>query len=342
MKKPSGVEMKSSAARAGFTLIELLTVIAIIAILAGMTAVAVPRYLEKAQVTKAKTNLENVAKALAAKSAESGNTTGYPVAYGFVLPEAREVAPATLLGNPQLYYQLRPYTVEIGLHQDVNVYELPRWMLSAYDSDNNGQLGLLEYSPIGEKDSGTTTYAFSAEIYSGPNGEFPGVGASNNPLIVSLSEATLQSKDGIQRPFVYVPFNKRQLSAVRRYWTNQNDEFAATVDASDPDLQGRLFFPPPNYDGFVLVGNGPGGTNGGVVADPPANPANNVDPAYVYHMAALRTAFLATRDWDRDGAGPGQPDGKLDFDFEARREAQEMNMLPDGTNGQGAFIKVVQ
>lgn len=339
MKKPSGVEMKSSATRAGFTLIELLTVIAIIAILAGMTAVAVPKYLEKAQITKAKTNIENVAKALAAKSAESGNTTGYPVAYGFVLPDARERTTAELLANPELYYQLRPYTAEIGLHQDLNVYELPRWMLSAYDSDNNGQLGLLEYSPIGEKDSGTTTYTFSTEIYSGPNGEFPGAGASNNPAIVSLSEVTLQSKDGIQRPFAYVPFNKRQLSAVRRYWTNQGDEFGTTVDAADPDLQGRLFFPPPNYDGFVLVGNGPGGTNGGVVADPPAN---NIDPAYVYHMAALRTAFLATRDWDRDGAGPGQPDGKRDFDFEARKDAQEVNMLPDGTNGQGAFIKVVQ
>jgi prepilin-type N-terminal cleavage/methylation domain-containing protein len=339
MKKPSGVEMKSSATRAGFTLIELLTVIAIIAILAGMTAVAVPKYLEKAQITKAKTNIENVAKALAAKSAESGNTTGYPVAYGFVLPESREVAPATLLGDPKAYYQLRPYTVEIGLHQDLNVYELPRWMLSAYDSDNNGELGLLEYSPIGEKDSATNTYAFSLKMYAGPNGEFTGTDASNNPDIVSLSERDLQTKDGIQRPFVYVPFNKRQLSAIRRYWTNQGDEFATTVDATDPDLQGRLFFPPPNYDGFVLVGNGPSGTNGGVVADPPAN---NVDPAYVYHMAALRTAFLATRDWDRDGAGPGQPDGKLDFDFEARGDAQEVNMLPDGTNGTGAFIKVVQ
>lgn len=342
MKKPSGVEMKSSATRAGFTLIELLTVIAIIAILAGMTAVAVPRYLEKAQTVKAEANMDAVAKALASKSAESGNTTGYPVAYGFVLPDAREVAPAALLANPELYYQLRPYTAEIGLHQDVNIYELPRWTISAYDSNNNGQLGLLEYSPIGEKDSGTTTYTFSTEIYSGPNGEFPGVGASNNPAIVSLSEVTLQSKDGIQRPFVYVPFNKRQLSAVRRYWTNQGDEFATTVDAADPDLQGRLFFPPPNYDGFVLVGNGPGGTNGGVVADPPAKSGAGYDDAYVYHMAALRTAFLATRDWDRDGAGPGQPDGKPDFEFRARKEAQEVNMLPDGTNGLGAFIKVVQ
>ena len=126
MKKPSGVEKKSSATRAGFTLIELLTVIAIIAILAGMTAVAVPKYLEKAQITKAKTNIENVAKALTAKSAESGNTTGYPVAYGFVLPDARERTTVELLANPELYYQLRPYTVEIGLHQDLNVYELPR------------------------------------------------------------------------------------------------------------------------------------------------------------------------------------------------------------------------
>lgn len=339
MKKHSGVDMKHSAARAGFTLIELLTVIAIIAILAGMTAVAVPRYLEKAQITKAESNIDSVAKALSSKAAETGNTTGYPPGYGFVLPDARERTPAELLANPELYYQLRPYTVEIGIHGEENVYELARWTTSAYDSNNNKQLGLLEYCPVGEKNSADNTYTFSMEIYSGPNGEFPGAGASNNPVIVTLGEANLQSKDGALRPFVYVPFNSRQLATMRRYWTNQGDEFASNVDVTDPDLNGRLFFPPPQYDGFVLVGNGLGGTNGGVVADPPSG---NYDPAYVYHVAALRVAFLATRDWDPDGAGPMQADGKLDFDFRDRKVATDKYTLPDGTNGYGAFIKVVQ
>jgi hypothetical protein len=120
---------------------------------------------------------------------------------------------------------------------------------------------------------------------------------------------------------------------VGRYWFNTGDQYGANIDITDPDLAGRLFFPAPQHDGFVLVGVGPGGTTGGVVADPPDG-SGSYDAVYAYHMAALRTAFLATRDWDDDKL--------LDFDFQDRKKASNVNILPDLTNGQGAFIKVVR
>ena len=113
-----------------------------------------------------------------------------------------------------------------------------------------------------------------------------------------------------------------------------------------------IIFPPPNYDAFVLISVGPGGSTAGVVPEP----LGTEPPEYVYHILALRTFFLATRDLNDNG--------QLDFHFEARRkgeaaleypitittrdgETKTVNVTnrlpkPDEANSWGPYIFVVQ
>ena len=96
-----------------------------------------------------------------------------------------------------------------------------------------------------------------------------------------------------------------------------------------------MFFPPSQYDGFVLIGNGVGGTDGGLTAiEAPGTPGTDYEARHIYHVLALRIAFLATRDLDGDL--------KPDYDYRARKGATTAAILPDGTRGYGAFIEVVQ
>jgi prepilin-type N-terminal cleavage/methylation domain-containing protein len=66
---------KKSLARKGFTIIELIVVIAIIAVLAGVVMTNVQKYIGKAKVTRAVTDVANIAKALEVFKATYG---GYP------------------------------------------------------------------------------------------------------------------------------------------------------------------------------------------------------------------------------------------------------------------------
>ena len=312
--------VQGRARRTGFTLIELLTVIAIIAILASISFAGVSQYLEKAKETQTVANMESVGKALIAYSTRSDNSQGFPPGYGFVKSEARETAVAALVDAD---FVTDPYTALIGLHGEESSQQLLRYITS-YDVNKNSVIDLMEYLPVGEKDPATGGYIFSPTLYDG----------ANSPMSGAVNEKLAQLKDGQRRPFFYVPFNKRQLQTARKYWVNQNDEFGASFDITDPDLDGRMFFPPPIYDGFVLIGSGPGGDTGGVVADPPNPVGGGYDVEHEYHVAALRIAFLATRDWDGDG--------KLDFDYEARKTVDAAAITPNGERGFGAFIKVVQ
>jgi prepilin-type N-terminal cleavage/methylation domain-containing protein len=320
MKNPNREPSQRTVRRAGFTLIELLTVIAIIAILAGLTAVAVPQYLAKAQETKTKANMSNVVQAIAAKSTEVENVRGYPPAYGYV--RHQEDQPEPPLNNDD--YVLEPYTARVGIHGAEDVYQVGRFLREGHDLDGNGTLSLFEYQPVGERDVATGNINWSDELYTG----------SNTPLTPGGMDEVAEQFTRTP-PYVYVPFNRRQLDAVRRYWIENGDEFGESLDQDAPQLAGRLFFPPSQYDGFVLIGNGPGGNNGGVVTpNPPAPVGGGYDTSYVYHIHALRIAFLATRDLNDDRL--------LDFNYEDRKQSNDVMILPDGTNGFGAFIEVVQ
>jgi prepilin-type N-terminal cleavage/methylation domain-containing protein len=328
MKNPP-MRAVNRARRTGFTLIELLTVIAIIGILASITIVAVPRYLEKARVVQTVANLDSTAKGLLEISARTDNVGGFPAAYGYIRPESREVAVAALLDAD---YVTEPYTITIGFHGDEGSYQVLRWARS-HDTDGNGSLGLMEYLPVGTKDAANSTYSFSPTLYTG----------ANMPLSGAVNEVNAQLDNNIARPYTYVPFNSRQLKSAVRYWVANDDPYGDDFDPADPNLQGRMFFPPPQYDGFVLIGNGPGQDDGGLSAmAPPGNPGVDYPVEYVYHVLGLRIAFLATRDWDPDGAGAQEADGFLDFDFRQRSQAPDKFPLPDGSQGFGAFIKVVQ
>ncbi len=320
------------ARRTGFTLIELLTVIAIISVLAGISIVAVPQYLEKAKITQTISNADHIVQGLSEYSARTDNIGGYPPAYGYVLLEARDKPVATLVDTDHM---LQPYTVTVGIHENQDVYQVSRWA-NSFDSNRDGSLSLMEYLPVGEKDPATGTYLFSTTLYDG----------GNSPMSGAVNEVIAQLDDR-SRPFAYIPFNSAQLRAARRYWAtsianggvNEIDTEAtggtASFDTSHAFLTGRMFFPPPKYDGFVLIGSGIGGTDGGLTSIPiPGNPGVDYDARHVYHVLGLRIAFLATQDLDNDG--------KLDFDFRPRKAGATPAVLPDGTRGFGAFIEVVQ
>lgn len=323
MKNTNRGRMARWASNAGFTLIELLTVIAIIAVLAGLTAVAVPQYLNKAQETKTKANMQQITQSLSEYSARVENKFGYPPAYGYIKNESRDVDVSAMT---DLDHVLEPYTYTIGLHNATDVYEVGRYT-NSFDSNRDGVLSLFEYLPVGTRNPGTDGYIFSDELYTG----------GNSPMSGGVNERTAQLASNV-RPYAYIPFNSRQLTAVRRYWTrlgNDDGDYGRVFDTSHPDLVGRIFFPPPNYDGFVLIGNGPGGNDGGILSvGAPGTIGTDYDARHTYHVIGLRIAYLATRDKDDDQL--------LDFSYEDRKQAGNIHILPDGTNGQGPFIKVVQ
>jgi hypothetical protein len=296
-----------------------------------IASVVVPRGPSSSKHTQAVANIENAAKSLAAIAAEKGNVIGYPPAYGYIKPEATGRPVDSLTDSD---HALEPYTATTGIHEIEYIYQVPQWATS-FDMNGDGKLGLMEYLPVGVKASSGEDFTFSTTLY---NGE-------NTPRSGDVDEVGAQLDEDRLRPYVYVPYNSQQLKAALAYWTSHGDALGESFDRSDP-LLASLVFPPETYDGFVLIGNGPGGNDGGLSGmDPPGTPGEDYNEHYVYHVLGLRIAFLATRDWTggekSEASASQQPDQLLDFDFQDRKQATHLCPLPDGTNGYGAMIKVV-
>jgi prepilin-type N-terminal cleavage/methylation domain-containing protein len=278
--------------RAGFTLIELLTVIAIIAILAGMIMVVGPRLIERSKIARMQNALKQVNTSLVAYMTDSKGS--YPPGYGFVAPrQAEKQGPSVA---DQFYFNLRPYLFQIGNHGELGLYDE---FSKSYDTNSDGVLSLLEFSPAGTKQpDGTWKFDWTLPRYN----------RNNDAGEVSLE---LGAK---QRPFIYVPVNLIQAKRAAKYWIDNKDFLAKTWPAN-PGLPG-VTFPPVKYDAFVLIGVGPYKNTFGLVDDPPF--LAQVDARDAYHIAALRAYFLATRDLNANG--------QLDFDFTARTQAGEGKM----------------
>ncbi len=305
----------------GFTLIELLTVIAILSILFAITAVAAPRVIERARVANAQSIMTDIRTQLATYASEHGT---YPPRYAYFQdPDATE--------DHRRQY-LVPYTYYLGIHRNIEVYD-PFSM--THDANQSGQIDLLEYAPWGgQARPGVHTFPYTAYNPANPAGD--------------AAEDLAQQMDQ-PRPFIYVPVNSEQARLVREYYHYHGDWWGRTWNPADPRIR-RLNFPPANYDSFVLISVGPEQTTSGVVSSHQFDGVDLLDIfdgdlAMAYHVAALRTYYLATRDLEGNGSpdfdfvnrtrgDAGNPASYADF---AGPDAQ-LNLLPDGSNRAGPLI----
>ena len=204
--------------------------------------------------------------------------------------------------------------------------------MDSHDTDRDGVLSLLEFSPMGAE-TAPNRYEFPTEVYRG----------SNLPGEVNRQMST-------QRPIAYLPVNRKQFEKVELYYYRvsqisgrEQDGWYAQCwlpDESLPDGNplAQLSFPATKYDDFVLVSVGPGASTSGVLTPPPGFiddlTSSGIPEEDWYHIFALRAFYLANRDLNNNG----QPD----FDFRGRSRKQEtglpMTQLPDGTNLYGPLI----
>lgn len=290
----------------GFTLIELLVVIAIIGILAGLVSVALPRALERAKIADVEADFNAIRTALTQYYTENES---YPPAYGFRTWPTNEPG-----------HHTQTYMAYIGLFGALDFHDR---FSTDYDANRNDTIDLLEYVPY---NGGTDTFE--------PIGTTP---------IYAGGLGVMGRFDREQRPYIYAPYYSKQMDKLKReiveaggqIWTGEtwNDEF---------DLE--LGYPPPRYDGFVLISVGPEENTHGVSSPLPADGAFVASitnyPEAAYNILALRAAYLGSRDVNENGL--------LDFDFRARSRQGEADptlfadatyrLLPDGTAAGGPLL----
>lgn len=299
----------------GFTLIELLTVIAIIAILVGITAAVLPGVLERSKVTRTEADFAQVRTALVAYSVDNSS---FPPGYGYRQWRLNEAqAYAAQHGQPPAnFYNLLPYMEKIKLINEVGLYD-QSWA-DSYDTNRNGTIDALEFFPI-------------------PDESLPGRYPTLLYIVDDPLNSQVQQMGKEQPPYAYFPVNKAQAEKFRKFCerdkTNLNRIYAREWVANDP-LLSTIQFPPAVYDAFVLISPGPGGSTFGVI---PSNAdmwgESVVGPYDIYYANALRVYYLATRDLNNNKVP--------DFDFRARtRQGETDYLLPDNSNEEGPLIFV--
>lgn len=294
----------------GFTLIELLVVIAIIGILASFILGGLALTREKANVAYVENTLRQLSTILTSYYTDNNS---YPPGYGYMSKEAFQLRPAAkrLILDPDdpahaKYFVRESFMYKLGLHDNKDFYD--SFALEDSDTDYDGVTGLLEYFPATGKDRLLSNYS--------------------NSVVLG------------QRPFVYVAVNLRQFRKIKEIWDRGNGaNYKGFPDFANSKLQDANFhFPPAKYDAFALISAGLTTNTQGLIYDfgDDFGHLNADDYAgkenYFYHIAALATYYMLTRDLDgEDGDGDGirDGDGINDFDFRGRSTGdQDANMLP--------------
>lgn len=292
----------------GFTLIELLVVIAIIGILAGLVSVALPRALERAKIADVETDFNAIRTALTQYYTENES---YPPAYGF-----RTWPPNPPAVNPPPTHHTQTYMAYIGLFGALDFHDR---FTQNYDANNNNTIDLMEYVPY---NGGADTFepVGTLPVYTGGLGV---VGRFNRE----------------PRPYIYAPYYSKQMDRLKRVIAAAGGQ-VWDGNAWNTDFDSELGYPPPRYDGFVLISAGPEENTHGVASPPNLAAFANPVPTYIYNILALRAAYLGSRDVNENG--------RLDFDFRARSREGEADpatysnglyrLLPDGTAAGGPLL----
>ncbi len=273
----------------GFTLIELLVVIAIIAILAGFLAVGLPRAMEMARIRDVETDFHALRNALSAYAAQHGS---FPPRYGYYTGYQH--------ANGTDLHFLTPYMARIGLFRVMDLYD--RFSFTD-DATQSGVVDRLEYTPQGVQ-VGPDRFAFHEDP----------THPDYQPLYIGIPPMPPSDE---QAPYIYIPVSKRQADQYatwfyRRWQETGEDRYMYAIlgpGEEGPIEAYNMSFPPAQYDTYVLISVGPGGSTGGITRN-----ADMFDLVVQYHVDALRAYFLATRDANNNGL--------LDFDYRARRQGE--------------------